>query len=54
MQNKNLVISTKTILALLFFLAIAWFFYSIFSVLLYIFAATIIALGLEPFVEKLI
>jgi len=54
MRNSNIVISTKTIFLAFLILALAWMFYSIFSVILYIFTATIIVLGLEPAVLFLV
>ncbi|PIS23040.1 hypothetical protein COT49_02245 [candidate division WWE3 bacterium CG08_land_8_20_14_0_20_40_13] len=54
MESKSLVISTKTVILAFAVIALGWVLYSVFSVILYIFIAIIIALGLEPFVEFLI
>jgi predicted PurR-regulated permease PerM len=51
MNTKSFVISSKTILLIFAVLALSWLLYSIFSVILYLFVALVIALGLEPFVE---
>ncbi|MBU4380608.1 AI-2E family transporter [Candidatus Parcubacteria bacterium] len=54
MEHKNIVISTRTILTFILFIALGWVCYSVFSVVLYLFTSVLIALGLEPMVEFLI
>lgn len=53
MENKQIVISTKTILITLGLIALAWILYSMIDLLFLLFTALVLSLALDPFVDKL-